>query len=210
MFGCYRGQVAVAVTAFGYSHAAVFVALALAASAVAAEEDSTASPENFLTAQSGTPRQPLLELTSSEVPRFDSGDSRRASRTNLTLFPAGRSAVGVSLGVTTSGGPALGAYVPGGPMLDLGLQWRYEMDGAYRLDVTAWRRVGNVDAIALIQSRDPNFGARVEMGFASGKQTSGKAFVADRGFVGMQLDGGARVTVKRSGGRPMLYYRNTF
>jgi len=165
----------------------------------------------LLAARGGTPR-PLLELSLSEVPRFDGGDpSTRSSRSKLTLFPSVRSAVGLSLGVTTSSGPSLGllpSYVPGGPMIDLGLHWRHEMDGTYRLDVTAWRRVGNADAMSLIQSQDPNYGARVEMGFASGQVKNG--FVADRGFVGLQMDSGARVTVKRSGGRPMVYYRNAF
>ena len=34
--------------------------------------------------------------------------------------------------------------------------------------------------------------------------------VADRGFVGLQLESGARITVRRSGGKPMIYYRTKF
>ena len=207
MFACHR----VAVSDRVRSHAVFLLALALAAGRAAAEEIAVAAPEQILTAQAGMSK-PLIELSSSEVPRFDDA-SIHTSRTKLTLFPAGRSLVGLSVGVTSSAGPpsiVLPPYTPGGPMFDLGLHWRHEMDGNYRLDVTAWRRVGNVDAMSLIQSRDPNFGARVEMGFASGRQGPRAGFVADRGFIGVQLDGGARVTVKRSGGRPMLYYRNTF
>jgi hypothetical protein len=210
MYACHRGQPAVA----KLRGAGVLMVLALAAGASAAQEEVGTAWEEGLAAQVGAPR-PMLEISSSEVPRFDSGDaSTRTSRTSVTLFPASGSAVGVSLGLTNSSGPAipLGApYVPGGPMLDLGLQWRHEMDGTYRLDVTAWRRVGGVDAISMVQNLDPNYGARVEMSFTSGKAgPPRKGFVAERGFVGFQLDSGTRVTVKRSGGRPMLYYRRTF
>jgi hypothetical protein len=37
-----------------------------------------------------------------------------------------------------------------------------------------------------------------------------KGLVADKGFLGFQMENGARLTVKRSRGKPMLYYRNTF
>jgi len=181
------------------------MALALAGFGATAEENA---PEQPLTAQGPAPR-PLLEISASEVPRFDDS-STRTSRTNVTLFPASQVLLGLSMGVTNASGPAvspLAPYVPGGPMLDLGLHWRYEMDGNYRLDVTAWHRMGNVDTISLIQSRDPNYGVRAEMGLSSGQA---HGFVADRGFVGLQLDSGARVTVRRSGGAPMLYYRNAF
>ncbi|WP_061495069.1 hypothetical protein [Ramlibacter tataouinensis] len=149
------------------------------------------------------------------MPRFDSGDaSTRASRTAITLLPSGRSALGLAVGVTSFYAPGTGLamlpYTPGAPLLDLGLHWRHELDGNYRLDVTAWRRVGNADAISLIMSRDYDYGARVEMGLGSGLTARNGGFVADRGFVGLQLEGGARVTVKRSRGTPMMYYRNNF
>lgn len=205
MFACHRVDVSV----FGCTRAGALAALALSAGVVAAQEYAAAAIEQG----SSTPAvgRPLLELSSSEVPRFDE-TSTRASRTNLTLFPARRSLLGLSVGVTSASGTPtllLNSNIPSTPMLDLGLHWRHEMDRNYRLDITAWHRVGNLDAMSLIQSRDYNYGARVEMGLASGKGAR-SGFVADRGFVGVQLDGGARVTVKRSGGRPMLYYRNNF
>ena len=207
MFACHRGLPAVCIRRRGHPAALLALALALAATAAVAEENAAAAPEQILNAQqqAGVPR-PMLEISTSEVPRFDDA-STRASRTNLMLFPTSGSLLGISLGMTSSSGPAsnlLGPYGTGAPMLDLGLHWRHEMDGSYRLDVTAWRRVGNGDALSLIQSRDPDYGARVEMGMASGRQGP------TTGFVGVQLDGGARVTVRRSGGRPMLYYRNNF
>jgi len=41
-------------------------------------------------------------------------------------------------------------------------------------------------------------------------QGRSKGFVANRGFVGFQLESGARVTIRRKSGGPMLYYRNAF
>jgi hypothetical protein len=94
------------------------------------------------------------------------------------------------------------------PSMDFGVHWRWTLDSNYRFDVTAYRRVANSDAMSLIESREPSYGARVEMGLAS--MGPHKGFVADRGFVGFQLEGGGRLTVKRSRGVPMLYYRNQF
>jgi len=37
-----------------------------------------------------------------------------------------------------------------------------------------------------------------------------KGFVADKGFVGFQLESGAKITIKRRRGAPMVYYRNSF
>ena len=92
--------------------------------------------------------------------------------------------------------------------VDFGLHWRYTLDSHYRFDVTAYRRGPNPDAISLIESHDPTYGARVELGLGSiGKS---KGFVANKGFLGFQLESGARVTIKRSGGVPMPCSRNTF
>jgi hypothetical protein len=95
------------------------------------------------------------------------------------------------------------------PSMDFGVHWRVMLDSSYRFDVTAYRRVQNADAISLIESHDPEYGARVELGLGS-IQGRSKGFVANRGFVGFQLESGARVTIKRKSGGPMLYYRNDF
>lgn len=155
------------------------------------------------------PQQPRLQVSTSTLPRFDNLD---ASRLDMTLLPSRRSGIGFALGITSLSAPAAGnfpPYFPTSPSIDLGLHWRYTLDSSYRFDVTAWRRLQNADAISMIQSNDPSFGARVEMGLGSASQLR-KGFVADRGFVGMQLDGGARLGVKRSNHAPMLYYRNNF
>ena len=130
----------------------------------------------------------------------------------MTWLPQQRSALGLSLGMTSIDG--LGLAVPAnlgniGQSLDVGLHWRYTPDGNYRIDVTAWRRVTPQDAASLIYLREPSaYGARVEMRIGRAPVESG--FVAQRGFVGFQLESGARITVRRSGGKPMLYYRSNF
>jgi hypothetical protein len=63
------------------------------------------------------------------------------------------------------------------------------------------------DTLTLVQMRQPSYGARFEMQIGS---TPSTGFVADRGFVGLQLESGARVTLRRSEGKPMVYYRTRF
>jgi hypothetical protein len=179
-------------------------------SALALEDDAT------LVAQSGlTPGDrvwPQLEVSASSLPRFDNTDgSNRASRIDMTWLPPRRSALGLSLGMGAVDDTALPAFGPRngtGVSVDLGLHWRYTLDGNYRLDVTAWRRMIPPDALTLVQTREPSYGARVEMRIGRSVPKSG--LVAERGFVGMQLESGARVTLKRSGGKPMVYYRSKF
>jgi hypothetical protein len=153
------------------------------------------------------PKPARLQVSTSAVPRLDHAD---ASRIDLTLLPARRSGIGLALGITSLSTPA-GTYPPyfaTSPSVDLGLHWQYTLDSSYRFDVTAWRRVQNADALSMIESRDPSYGARVEMGL--GETRLHKGFVAERGFVGLQLEGNARLGVKRSNRAPMLYYRNKF
>jgi hypothetical protein len=74
-------------------------------------------------------------------------------------------------------------------------------------DVAAWRRLMPPDTLTLVQMRQPSYGARFEMQIGSTPTTG---FVADRGFLGLQLESGARVTLRRSEGKPMVYYRTRF
>ena len=154
----------------------------------------------------------LIEISASKLPRFDNfdGSSRTQQRFDMALVSPGRSSFGVTMGVSGLS-PArygLSAGAPDGLNgVNLGLQWRYLLDNNRRIDITAWRDLGRPnDALSMIQSSEAGYGARVEMQL-SGSRT---AFVADRGFIGMQLDGGARITLRRSGGKPMIYYRNKF
>ena len=97
------------------------------------------------------------------------------------------------------------SFLPGS--VDVGLQWRQPLSSQHYVDITAWRRVTPPpDAISLIQQQDTVYGARVEMKLSS---PSLKRFLSDK-FIGMQLDSGARIGLKRSNGNPTIYYRNQF
>jgi hypothetical protein len=152
-----------------------------------------------------------LELSASSTPRFENTDgATRSSRIDMSWMQPRRSAMGLSLGVRTTEGPpffASGPYVAAAPVLDVALRWRYTLDSNYRFDVAAWRRLMPPDALTLVQMRQPSYGAQFEMQIGS---TPATGFVADRGFLGLQLESGARVTLRRSQGRPMVYYRTRF
>jgi hypothetical protein len=155
--------------------------------------------------------RPQLEVTATTLPRFDSVDNATSSsRLDMTWLPPRRSALGLSLGMTSPDGLGLAPFAPrNGPTqsVDLGLHWRYTLDSNYRVDVTAWRRLVPPDALTMVQTHEPTYGARVEMQLGSGGK---RGLVADRGFLGLQLESGARLTLKRSGGKPMVYYRSKF
>jgi len=101
--------------------------------------------------------------------------------------------------------PITGTALPGS--VDVGLQWRQAISRQQTIDITAWRRLApQPDALSLVQQQDTVYGARVEMKL---KSTSAKTFFADK-FIGMQLDSGARIGLKKSNGNPTIYYRNQF
>jgi hypothetical protein len=193
--------------------AAAFIVLCTGASNALGLEDETAP---VMVAQaagaSGERGRPQLEVSASSLPRFENTDgATRSTRIDMTWLPPRRSALGLSLGMGAVDDAPLVPFVPrnGSPTsVDLGVHWRYTLDGNYRIDVTAWRRVMPPDALTLVQTREPSYGARVEMRIGRSAPRSG--LVADRGFVGLQLESGARVTLKRSGGQPMVYYRSKF
>lgn len=151
------------------------------------------------------------EVSVTSLPRFEPDGATRASRVDMSWLPPRRSALGLSVGLSSIDG--LGIVVPAnlgsnGQSMDVGLHWRYTRDSNYRVDVTAWRRMTPVDAASLIHLHEPSYGARVEMRI--GRAPTQPGFVAERGFVGFQLESGARISVRRSGGKPMLYYRTKF
>jgi len=194
---------------------AIGLVLGLAACAAWSLEGAT-SPlaDAAAVATPGEPQRLQMEISASTLPRFENTDgSSRTSRVDVTWLPPRRSALGLSLGMNSMDGPA--AFYPSGGYagmpgsLDLGLRWRYTLDGNYRIDVTAWRRLVPPDALTLVQmhQHQPGYGARVEMQI---RPVPKSGFVADRGFIGLQLESGARVTVRRSGGKPMIYYRTKF
>lgn len=150
-----------------------------------------------------------IEVAASSLPLFDTLDgSTRSSRVDMIWLPPRRPTLGLALGLTTRDGPAL--RLPGGSAptaVDLGLHWRYTLDSQYRIDVTAWRRMNPPDAAALAHERQAAYGARFEMEL---KSLPSRSLVAERGFLGLQLESGARITVKRKNGGPMFYYRAKF
>jgi hypothetical protein len=160
-----------------------------------------------------TERQgPQLEMSARSLPRFDNTDgATHSSRIDMSLLAPRPSALGLSLGMTSLEGPGMSAgrpFASASPGLDVGLHWRYTSESNYRFDVTAWRRMNAVDTATLIQNRESTYGARVEMRVASVPKSG---FVADRGFLGFQLESGARITLRKGGGgKPMVYYRTKF
>jgi hypothetical protein len=154
--------------------------------------------------------QPVrLEVQTSTLPRLEAQDSGfQAPRVDLSLFPATSPNFGAVLGM--SGFSNRQPQTPGlqapRPSVDLGVRYSQRLQSR-QVDVTAWRRMTNDDdAITLAQMRQPVYGARVELNL---KPSKGPVSL-DGGFIGMQLEGGAKIAIKRKDGRPMVYYRTAF
>ena len=181
----------------------------VACDAVSAGVDPAPEAGDLVVAAADLPRA-QLEVNTSPVPSLHPADAG-ASRVDMTLLPQKRSAIGIAMGIRSRSRPAVGLapHPPLATAVDLGVHWRYTTESNHRFDVTAYRRAPERDAISLIESRQPSYGARVEMGLASTKDLR-KGFTARRGFIGLQLESGARLTIRRKFGGPMLYYRNTF
>src|SRR6478609_9128997 len=163
----------------------------------------------LLATRSSSDQSPRLEVNSSTLPRLDAQDSGfQAPRVDLAFSPQNRG-LGVVLGMGNVG--LRSAVQPNSfssqPSVDLGLRWR-QVVYSNQIDVTAWRRMNtDQDAYNLIQLRQPMYGARVEMKLGDGN----KSFInAAGGFLGFQLESGAKISVKRKDGRPMIYYRTAF
>lgn len=154
--------------------------------------------------------RPALDVTTGTMPSFDVEGGTHSSRAEVTVMPQAGANVGLMLGINSASAPlpGFGPYSQPSQSLDLGLSWRYTAGGGQRFDVTAYRRMPQRDALSMVQSRDPSYGARFEM--ALGTPQLRKGFVTPHAFIGLQLESGARLTVKRSGGVPMIYYRNKF
>lgn len=148
-----------------------------------------------------------VQVQASSLPRFDAQDSGfQAPRVDLSITPFDRNGngLGAVFGLASSSGaaglqPRLG--------VDVGLRWSHLLQ-SQRIDITAWRRM-NVpdDAYTQVIMREPMYGARVEMNLASAHHAG---LAMDLGFIGFQMESGARITIKRKDGRPMVYYRTTF
>jgi hypothetical protein len=191
---------------------AAALAACLACPAVQAQQ-AAAPPTGVVVAQARTAEPPLhLEVQTSTLPRLDAQDTGfQAPRVDVSLVPRNALGLGPVLGVSGfSPQQQLPGLQPQRTSVDLGLRWSHRLEGQRQIDITAWRRMtAPDDAYSLIQMQEPVYGARVEMNL-SAKAPPKPGFAFDRGFIGFQLESGARITFKRKDGRPMIYYRTTF
>ena len=174
-----------------------------------AQESVSAMQDRVVRAEARADQGFRVEINSSTLPRLDAQDSGfQAPRVDLAMSPQNRG-LGVVVGMSNLGPRS--AIQPNSfasqRSMDLGLRWR-ETVYSKQVDVTAWRRMTNDDdAYSLIQQRQPVYGARVEMRLGDGNKS---ALNAVGGFLGFQLESGAKIAVKRKDGRPMIYYRTSF
>jgi hypothetical protein len=191
--------------------ACIGAALGAVCPAVSAQ-DVGLLPAQVAQAQTEPPLR--VQVQTSTLPRMDAQDNGfQAPRIDVSLFPSAARTLGLGAVVGMSGFTTRQAAQPLGlqpqrPSVDLGVRWTQRLQ-SQQIDITAWRRMSNDDdAYSLVQLRQPVYGARVEMDLAAGRKSG---FAADiSGFVGLQLESGARISVKRKDGRPMVYYRTTF
>jgi hypothetical protein len=190
----------------GYCTAVTLAACALCP-AVRAQDAGKPSAE-VLMAEARADHAPLrLQVQTSSLPRLDAQDSGfQGPRIDVSLLPGRTGGFGAVLGVSGfAGNPQPLGLQPQRTSVDLGLRWSHR-----QVDVTAWRRMNAPDdAYSQVMMRQPVYGARVEMNLAAAAPRK-SGFALDRGFIGFQLESGARITIKRKDGRPMVYYRTTF
>jgi hypothetical protein len=188
------------------------LALCIACPAVRSQ-DGGRPPAEVVVAQAQSEPTMRLQVQTSTLPRMEAQDSGfQAPRVDIALMPSRASGMGFGAVVGVSGftprqAPQLVGLQPQRPSFDLGLRWSQRVQ-SQQVDITAWRRMNaDDDAYSLVQSHQPVYGARVEMNLAAASRSP---FALDRGFIGMQLESGARISLKRHDGRPMVYYRTTF
>jgi len=189
---------------------AALLALACAAAPAWAQEAGGFAPAEVLLAEARIESPVRVQVQTSTLPRLEAQDTGfQAPRVDLSLFPSSRATgLGAVVGLTTPrSGPGLQAPAPGG--VDLGLRWTHRLLGQQQIDVTAWRRMNaEHDAYTMTLLRDPPvYGARVELDLTPVRKAG---LATDRGFLGLQLQSGARISIKRKNGGPMVYYRTSF
>ncbi|WP_135265547.1 hypothetical protein [Ramlibacter henchirensis] len=103
--------------------------------------------------------------------------------------------------------PQIASQRPGPGGDDIGLIFRRPLGSDRTIDITAWRRVPprQPDALSMIQDREPMYGARLEM-----RITARKSFATELKAIGLQLDNGAKIMLRRKDGNPTIYYRQQF
>jgi hypothetical protein len=176
-------------------------------------EEAPRLPGDVVIAQAKSEPAMRVEVQTSTLPRMDAQDAGfQAPRVDFALFPTHPSNYGLGAVVGMSGFAPRQGFQPIGmqpqrPSFDLGLRWSQRVQ-SQQVDITAWRRMNTEDdAYSLVQSRQPVYGARFEMSLAAAARSP---LALDRGFIGLQLESGAKISFKRKDGRPMIYYRTTF
>lgn len=168
-------------------------------------QDSGQSPTELALAEVRTEAPLRVQVQTSTLPRLEASQENgfRSPRVDVSVFPANAYGVGAVFGMSgfSAGQPLPLGFAPARPAVDLGLRWHRN-----QIDITAWRRMHTADdAYALIQAREPVYGARVEMNLKSSS-----VLALDKSAIGLQLQSGARISIKRKNGGPMVYYRTTF
>lgn len=180
---------------------AVFVACPMAWA-----QDAGQTPAELALAEVRTEAPLRVQVQTSTLPRLEAQQDNgfRSPRVDVSVFPANAYGVGAVFGMSGFSGsqPQPLGFAPVRPAVDLGLRWNRN-----QIDITAWRRMHTADdAYAMIQAREPVYGARVEMNLKS----TGGLLALDKSAIGLQLQSGARISIKRKNGGPMVYYRTTF
>lgn len=185
-------------------HAAA-LAVCVACPMAWAQQDAGSTPVETALAEARADAPLRVQVQTSALPRLELQDSGfQAPRVDVSLFPANAGGVGAVFGVSgfTGRQPLPLGLAPVRPSVDLGVRWNRN-----QIDITAWRRMTAADdAYSLIQAKQPMYGARVEMNL----KASNGILALDRGFIGLQLEGGGRISIKRKNGGPMVYYRTAF
>lgn len=182
---------------------------ALGCPAVWAQEAGGSPADALLASQVEPPVR--VQVQASSLPRLEAHESGfHAPRVDVSLFPSRPLGIGAVVGMSGFTAPR-GALPPGlqpaRPSVDLGIRFSQRVY-SQEIDITAWRRMNTEpDAYTLIQMQQPVYGARVEMNLSPARKSG---LAASLGFVGLQLQSGARISIKRKNGGPMIYYRTTF
>lgn len=175
-------------------------------------QEASPQPQDFPLAEARADAGMQVEVNASALPRLDAQPRGfQAPRIDFSVLPATGNGLGVAVGMSgfsAGARPAPSGHPAVRPSLDLGLTFRHVLRNDKQIDVTAWRRMpAEPDAYTLVQMREPMYGARVEMALSPARK-SGLSF--ERGFIGLQLEGGGKISIKRRNGRPMIYYRTSF
>jgi hypothetical protein len=192
------------------------LALVLCAAGPAGAQEADPVAGEVLLAQG--PKEPPLrvQVQTTPLPRFDPDFGYQSPRVDVAVFPSRRRSggLGAVFGISGFNASPLSPWMLQSPgvwppraSVDLGLRWSQRVQ-SQQIDITAWRRMSaEDDAWHLVQMHQPLYGARVEMNLSAGRKPG---FSAGGGFIGFQFESGARISVKRKNGGPMIYYRTAF